>query len=394
MGLNISNSTISNCLSSGVTVIGGQYTGGVVGDNDDSTISNCGWLGSSANNGVGKGGGYTVSLTKENVAKSVVALSADISEQTLNNGETADISLSTLFGEPNKFGDYVTRIDVAVSDPDILSYEKIDEKTVRLTAKAKGGTKRATTTVTLSAYLRPTDFSNTITKTSTQLKFTFGVTVTPRVSGVTISGDVAAHIYNGCTRQLDAIVEPDDAANKKVSWKSSSDDVAIVSENGLVTAIAVGSADITVTTEDGGLTDKRTVTVKPVNAASVDISQKSLSIDMNDEGRTYELTATVLPDNADYGQVVWESSNEKAAVVSPDKNDAKALTAYVTPVGRGEAIITASVGDVSADRVVTVTPVWSENITVSPDLLTLEAGKSAKLSAKVGPEKATDKSVR
>ena len=41
-----------------------------------------------------------------------------------------------------------------------------------------------------------------------------------------------------------------------------------------------------------------------------------------------------------------------------------------------------------------VIPVWAESVTVSPDILTLEAGKSAKLSALVGPEKATDKSVR
>lgn len=81
--------------------------------------------------------------------------------------------------------------------------------------------------------------------------------------------------------------------------------VAGVNENGLVTAIAVGSADITVTTEDTDddgrqCMDTCTVTVIPVNVTSVNISQKSLSIEMNDEGRTYKLTATVLPDNAEY----------------------------------------------------------------------------------------------
>ena len=115
---------------------------------------------------------------------------------------------------------------------------------------------------------------------------------------------------------------------------------------------------------------------------------------MNDEGRTYKLTATVLPDNAEYDQVRWTSSNEKVAVVSPDKSDAKALTAYVTLISKGETYITASVGDLtSVPCFVTVIPVWAESVTVSPDILTLEAGKSAKLSALVGPEKATDKSV-
>ena len=190
-------------------------------------------------------------------------------------------------------------------------------------------------------------------------------------------------------------MEPPNAANLKVFWSSSDTDVVSVDrDSGEIQAVAAGSADITVTTEDGGLTDKRTVTVKPVNVTSVDISQKTLSIDMNNDMPPYELTVIVSPDNADYGQVVWKSSNEKAAVVSPDKNDAKELTAYVTPVGRGEAKITASVGDLtSVPCVVTVTPVWAESVTVSPNILTLEAGRSAKLSAAVAPEKATDKSV-
>lgn len=400
-------SKISNCLSSGGRITGGNsnVTGGVVGVNEgNSTISNCGWLGSSANKGVGSGKGTVTnvkSLPLDNVTKSVVALSADITEQALNNGDTARISLSTIYGDKKDFGTYVTSINAAVSSPDILS-AVVSGDSVILTARAKGVTKRTTAAVTLLPDLHPTDFETMNPSSNSSdppLKFTFGVTVSPRVSGVTIYGDIANPIYKGGTRKLDAIVKPNDAGNKNVSWKSSRDDVAIVNENGLVTAIAVGSADITVTTEDTDddgrqCTDTCTVTVIPVNVTSVDISPKTLSIDMNDEGRTYKLTATVLPDNAEYDQVRWTSSNEKVAVVSPDKNDAKALTAYVTPISKGETYITASVGDLtSVPCFVTVIPVWAESVTVSPDILTLEAGRSAKLSALVGPEKATDKSV-
>ncbi|MGN0882183.1 Ig-like domain-containing protein [Cloacibacillus porcorum] len=400
-------SRISNCLSSGGKIKGGNpiVTGGVAGVNENKgTVSNCGWLGSSADKGVGSGMGTVTnvkSLSPDNVNESIVALSADITEQALNNGDTARISLSTIYGNKKDFSTYVTSIDVTVSSPDILSAD-ISGDIVILTARAKGVTKRTVATVTLSLDLYPTDFDTMKPSNSPSdppLKFTFGVTVSPRVSGVTIYGDVVSPIYKDGTRQLGAIVKPNDAGNKNVSWKSSRDDVAIVNENGLVTAIAVGSADITVTTEDTDddgrqCTDTCTVTVIPVNVTSVDISPKTLSIDMNDEGRTYKLTATVLPDNAEYDQVRWTSSNEKVAVVSPDKNDAKALTAYVTPISKGETYITASVGDLtSVPCFVTVIPVWAESVTVSPDILTLEAGRSAKLSALVGPEKATDKSV-
>ena len=400
-----SSGTISNCLNCG-DIAGGGYSGGVVGNNGGGTISNCGWLKTNEINkdinGVGNGSdeGTFILNDEDKVDKSVAALSAALTSYALNNGETADISLSTLFGDPNKFGDYVTSIDVKISDPDILSADVGQTSgKVLLTAKAKGGTKRATAAVTLSPVLSPTDF-NSMNRSNNPskppLKLTFGVTVTNtvKVSGVAItSHDIS--IYKGEGARLTATVEPPEAANLKVFWSSDNSDVVSVDrDSGEICGIAAGSADITVTTEDGGLTDKCTVTVKPVNAASVDISQKSLSIDINKDMPPFKLTATVLPDNAEYGQVRWTSSNEKAATVSPDKNDAKALTAYVTPISKGETYITASVGDLtSVPCFVTVIPVWAESVTVSPDILTLEAGKSAKLSALVGPEKATDKSV-
>ena len=57
-------------------------------------------------------------------------------------------------------------------------------------------------------------------------------------------------------------VTPDDAADKTVTWSSDKTAVATVDDNGLVTAVAVGTAIITATAKDGsGVTDKCTVTV-------------------------------------------------------------------------------------------------------------------------------------
>ena len=60
---------------------------------------------------------------------------------------------------------------------------------------------------------------------------------------------------------------PANAANKNVTWNSNNTTVATVNSTGLVTAIAVGTAVITVTTQDSGYTDNCTVTVvnAPVN---------------------------------------------------------------------------------------------------------------------------------
>lgn len=63
--------------------------------------------------------------------------------------------------------------------------------------------------------------------------------------------------------QLEVKFTPETAANKKVSWKSSDESIAKVSSTGQVTAVAIGSATLTVTSEEGGYTATCKVTVKP-----------------------------------------------------------------------------------------------------------------------------------
>ena len=72
------------------------------------------------------------------------------------------------------------------------------------------------------------------------------------VTGVTLNKS-SDTIVVGETSTLTATVAPSNATNKTVSWSSSNTNVATVS-NGVVTAIAAGSATITVTTADGGFT--------------------------------------------------------------------------------------------------------------------------------------------
>jgi len=69
------------------------------------------------------------------------------------------------------------------------------------------------------------------------------------VTGVTLN-TTNITLEKGHTEQLRAIVEPDNATNKDVTWHSTATDIATV-EDGLVTAIKAGQATITVTTADG-----------------------------------------------------------------------------------------------------------------------------------------------
>jgi len=83
--------------------------------------------------------------------------------------------------------------------------------------------------------------------------------VTVPVTGVALDKDTLS-LKVGNTAALTATVAPDNATNKAVTWASSNESVATVA-NGVVTAVAKGTATITVTTVDGSFTDTCAVTV-------------------------------------------------------------------------------------------------------------------------------------
>lgn len=86
---------------------------------------------------------------------------------------------------------------------------------------------------------------------------------TVAVKGVTVNPKTA-NIKVGETTKLTPTVTPDNATNKSVTYKSSNEKIATVTPDGMVKAVAEGSADITVTTADGEFNDKCVVTVTGV----------------------------------------------------------------------------------------------------------------------------------
>ncbi len=86
------------------------------------------------------------------------------------------------------------------------------------------------------------------------------------VTGVTLDRETCK-LQKGTSNTLTATVLPGNAANKSVVWKSSDEKVAKVSADGTVTAVDVGTAQITVTTVEGAYTASCTVTVTTAKAA-------------------------------------------------------------------------------------------------------------------------------
>ena len=192
----------------------------------------------------------------------------------------------------------------------------------------------------------------TITATAGGFSASCEVTVTEpapavvAVTGVTLN-KAAMELTVEAEEALTAVVAPEGASNKKVSWTSSDTAVATVDVNGKVKGIKEGTATITVTTEDGNKTAACTVTVKakPVIAVeSIVVNPAAVTLEI---GKTTVLGVVVTPENAADKTVTWKSSDESKATV-----DAKGC---VTAKAEGTVTITATSKDGSKTAACTVT---------------------------------------
>ncbi|MCR4586592.1 MAG: leucine-rich repeat protein [Lachnospiraceae bacterium] len=184
------------------------------------------------------------------------------------------------------------------------------------------------------------------------------------------------------TYNLTAMVFQNSTGNKNVSWESSNTSVATV-VNGRVRAVGPGIATITVRTEDEGKTATCEVTVTKVDVSGVTLNPTTLNLKV---GENESLTATVVPNNASFKAVTWESSKPSVASVEGG---------VVTAVGVGEATITATTvdGNMTATCAVTVTKVDVLGVTLNPTTLSLKVGESGSLTATVAPNNATNKAL-
>jgi len=206
------------------------------------------------------------------------------------------------------------------------------------------------------------------------------------VSGVTLD-KTSVSIEVGEVELLTATVQPVYAIlDRMVRWTTGDATVATVS-NGLVTAIAIGTATIMVITNDGEHPAICQVTVveRVVAVSGVTLDNTSLSVVT---GEIKQLTVSIQPANATDKTVTWTSSNESVATVENGVIYAlKAGTAtimVITNNGARTAICQVTV----TEPVIVVTGVTLNNLT-----LTLEVGETETLTATVQPTNATDKTV-
>ncbi len=193
-------------------------------------------------------------------------------------------------------------------------------------------------------------------------------------------------IIAGESVTLVVTVSPSNATNKNVSWHSSDESVATVS-NGRVTALKAGSAVITVTAEDGGKTAICQVSVKPkiVNVQSVSLNKSSITLT---EGESTTLTAVVSPSNATNKNVRWSSSDASVASVVNGKVTALKAGSSTIKVTTEDGGLTASCQVVVKSKEIRV-----KSVSLNRETLALEPWERATLTATVSPSNATNKNV-
>ncbi|MDR2729582.1 MAG: Ig-like domain-containing protein [Treponema sp.] len=189
--------------------------------------------------------------------------------------------------------------------------------------------------------------------------------------GITLNKS-ATTINKNDTETFIAAVIPYNASNPGVSWNSSNTGVATVSDKGVVTAKAAGTANITATSLAGGYQAACIVTVN-VPVTSVTLNKSTTTITEEDTEDT--LTATVYPSDASNIKLLWSSSNNGVARVSDQ--------GVITADKAGTATITAASQDDSskiATCTVTVIPKIDEKqwVTVRSGQVKIISGSGIK----------------
>ena len=315
-----------------------------------------------------RGGDAIISAETSTGARADVSVHVDDEEKpitsiTLNNTQM-EMNINT------RQGLRATITPSDTTDSKLLSWESEDptiaivSATGNVTAKGAG-----TTTITVSA--------------ENGVSASCEVTVKSPITAVRLS-QTDMTLERGASQQLRTMIEPVDTTDDRtLSWSSSVPSVAMVDDEGNVTALSEGYAIIRVETSNG---KTATCTVQVVETQEAPIT--GVSLDQENvtlaEGENTTLNATITPsDTTDDRTLIWSSDAPEVAVVNGG---------VVTAIAPGTATITVTTSNGLSDScVITVEPkeIAIDSVSLDHSELTLKAGLSAELIATINPSDTT-----
>lgn len=294
----------------------------------------------------------------------IILNNGDPIESILEIGDRASIDYEVLPDDAT-----ISTVTVTSSNSSIVEVLSNTGVRVRILAKGKG-----TATLTFTADDGSVD------------PIVVPITVNKPVTSVAVTGDTGETLMKGETLPLTATVLPTDATDTSVTWFSSNDSIATVSETGVVSQVGAGSVTITATSNyDQTIWDSVTLEVSDIpDVTGVTVSAQKLTIGIGVSAGTLQMNATVSPADADQ-TVTWSVDRPEVAIVSE--------TGLLTAIGDGEVIVTATSTSSGKSGYIGITVVQLPTAITASGSDTVNVGETMQLTATVTPENARDKSV-
>jgi uncharacterized protein YjdB len=199
------------------------------------------------------------------------------------------------------------------------------------------------------------------------------VSVSPATLTLPVGGDAA----------FSALVLPDTARDKTVTWASDDPSVATIDADGNVTAIGEGLCEITATSNSDGHVGRAALTVLP-RATGITVAPTAQTIV---KGTTLPLSVSFTPPNAFDQGYTWQPGDPAVATIDPATN-------LVTAIGNGTTTFTAVADDGGHTATATITVITeADGFDIIEDMLPLPLGESYTLTTVFTPEETTDKTI-
>ena len=202
------------------------------------------------------------------------------------------------------------------------------------------------------------------------------------VTGITLPNEI--NLLTGESKAINAVIIPNNATNKNLTYKSSNTNIATVNSNGIITAKKNGNCVITVTSNNGIKNHiNLIVSEKIIDVVDIGLNTQNVTIGVNG---TTTINATVSPLNATNKKVTFISSNSRVATVSEN--------GLIKGISAGNAIITISSSNgIKKEVRVVVKEIHATDIILSKTTTSLKVGQEEKISYTIIPNNVTNNRI-
>lgn len=139
------------------------------------------------------------------------------------------------------------------------------------------------------------------------------------------------------TSQISLVVNPDEARDTTVTWSVDYDTVAIVDQNGMLTAVGNGVVTVTATSNDiGAVTGNIAISVtNQTEITGITVAGQDGATTISTLDGTLQMIATLDPLDTDYPDITWSVDDMGIATIDE-------TTGVLTAVANGDVVVTAT----------------------------------------------------